>query len=148
MILIILFALVVISFTGAFLMKDDFEPFLFCGSLLFICFIICAVAHIFAYQFNAHDVIVAQEQYRLVKVYQDKVDNLERLISETNVNNTALMNKDNPMSSVVKALENANDSLARVKSKKEEAIITVKYRARGLFSLVVSDKDLEIVNSL
>lgn len=108
--------------------------------MLMTIFFILLIPPIVSYVFHANDIGTIREQDKLIKVYQLRVDELEKGINNLTPKGRKvqlLLNADSPIKSMVDQLSVAISQLAKARAGKAEAIKSIAQREVGPFWFVV-----------
>lgn len=103
----------------------------------FCLLLLLSVISLGSYVSNADDLGVISAQDRVIDVYQKNIGELEKRLNDLHPSQSALLNADSPVSSLVEAISDVNNKLVSSQSKKAEAYVSIEQRRNGPFWFIV-----------
>lgn len=130
-VLIILLSLVLISFIFAVALHGEGSALFFIIGLGILVFPIVSISN------HTSSLAVIRQGKLMVDIRQEAIDEINRQLKNIKVTQTALMNGDSPVSSLINTKAKFIDQLAEEKIKIAEAKIDIEKRSLGLMYGIV-----------
>lgn len=142
--LIILTGAIVITAIGLYLLEkngnSDLGGFSVCVGVVGL--IVSLVTIPFSYVSHADDLGTIRGQAAVIKVYEDRITQLESRLSAFKYPDKAVvsLDADSPVTSIVKSISEAEEQLAQAKRVKASAIVDIEKRKAGPWAFIVNWK--------
>lgn len=137
-ILVLISIAIFLSFIFYAITSYDKEMVIIGSFIITIILCVFSAAPIISYQNHASDLATINEQGRVISVYEERKESLEKTLNSFKYpENISLMNGDSPIASIVKQLSETESDIASAKKKQAEAYINIEGRKLGLMSGVL-----------